>query len=213
MKWIPLILIFVINTTQAQMDTTSYSAGLIIAKNLKAQGINELDVNSFVQALEDVFQGNEFKISYQDASDYFKQHLDGLQNAANDIVKAEGAAFLEENAKRPEVVTLSSGLQYEIMEQGPEGTKPGPYDKVRVHYHGTMIDGTVFDSSVERNEPISFPLNGVIVGWQEGLQLMTVGSKYKFYIPFNLAYGERGAGNVIKPYSTLVFEVSLLGIE
>ena len=126
--------------------------------------------------------------------------------------KEEGEKFLLENKKRSGVMTTASGLQYEVIKMG-DGAKPGPTDKVKTHYHGTLIDGTVFDSSVERGEPISFQVNGVIAGWQEALQLMNVGSKYKLYIPYNLAYGERGAGADIKPFSALIFEVELLGIE
>ena len=124
----------------------------------------------------------------------------------------EGAQFLAENAKREGVKVTESGLQYEIIKEG-KGAKPAATDKVKVHYHGTLIDGTVFDSSVERGEPITFPLNGVIAGWTEGVQLMQVGSKYKFFIPYQLAYGENGAGQIIEPYSTLVFEVELLDIN
>lgn len=124
----------------------------------------------------------------------------------------QGMEFLEENGKRKEVTTTASGLQYEVITMG-KGAKPTANDKVKVHYQGTLIDGTEFDSSYKRGEPISFPLNGVIKGWTEGLQLMPVGSKFKFYIPYNLAYGENGAGESIKPYSTLIFTVELLGIE
>ena len=123
-----------------------------------------------------------------------------------------GAKFLEENKSKPGVKVTESGLQYKVIKEG-KGAKPTATDNVKVHYHGTLIDGTVFDSSVDRGEPISFPLNGVIAGWTEGVQLMSVGSKYKFFIPYTLAYGERGAGEAIKPYSTLIFEVELLGIE
>jgi FKBP-type peptidyl-prolyl cis-trans isomerase FklB len=123
-----------------------------------------------------------------------------------------GKKFLEENAKKPGVKTTASGLQYEVLKDG-SGAKPTLQSKVKVHYHGTLIDGKVFDSSVNRGEPITFPLNGVIQGWQEGVQLMPVGSKYRFYIPYNLAYGERGAGANIPPYSALIFDVELLAIE
>ena len=125
----------------------------------------------------------------------------------------EGKAFLEENGKKPGVVTLPSGLQYEVMVQGPGGPKPVATDKVKTHYHGTTISGVVFDSSVQRGEPISFGLNQVIKGWTEGLQLMSIGDKFRFFIPSELAYGERGAGGVIQPYATLIFEVELLGIN
>lgn len=214
MKKILIVLaLFITYQTTAQMDTTSYSVGLVLAKNLKAQGMKDLDISAFSQAMQDVFGGGELKLSFQEANTNFRNHLEALKGQMDEAMKKEGADFLAMNAKRPGVVELSSGLQYEIIEKGNSDIKPKLTDKVKVHYHGTLIDGTVFDSSVERNEPISFPLNGVIQGWQEGLQLMPVGSKYKLYIPYNLAYGERGAGDVIKPYSTLVFEVSLLDIE
>jgi len=125
----------------------------------------------------------------------------------------EGRDFLAANAKKPGVVTTASGLQYEVMVQGAGGAKPKATDKVKTHYHGTLTNGTIFDSSVQRGEPISFGLNQVIKGWTEGLQLMSVGDKYRFFIPFELAYGERGAGGVIPPYATLIFEVELLGIN
>ena len=126
--------------------------------------------------------------------------------------KEDGEKFLEENKKHADVHVTKSGLQYTIKQEG-QGPKPGPTDSVEVHYHGTFINNKTFDSSYNRGEPISFPLNGVISGWTEGLQLMSVGSIYKFFIPYHLAYGERGAGGVIPPYATLIFEVELLGIN
>jgi FKBP-type peptidyl-prolyl cis-trans isomerase FklB len=127
--------------------------------------------------------------------------------------KKEGLAFLAANGKRPGVVTTASGLQYEVLRAGADSTKPTLESKIRCHYHGTLINGQIFDSSVDRGEPITFPLNGVIRGWQEGLQLMTVGSKWKFFIPSDLAYGDGGTGGPIGPGATLIFEVELLGIE
>ena len=124
----------------------------------------------------------------------------------------QGAAFLKKNGERAEVTTLKSGLQYEVIKEG-DGPSPKATDKVTTHYHGTLIDGTVFDSSVQRNEPATFPVNGVIPGWVEALQLMKVGSKWRLFVPYNLAYGERGAGQAIKPFSTLIFEVELLKIN
>lgn len=143
--------------------------------------------------------------------DEFKQGIDFVMKASA-RAKEEGEKFLAENAKRPEVKTTASGLQYEVIE-ATLGQKPSATDKVRVHYEGTLIDGTVFDSSYKRGESISFPLNGVIKGWTEGLQLMSVGSKYKLYIPYDLAYGAQGAGGSIPPYAALIFTVELLGIE
>lgn len=213
MRILIIISLFLTNNIYTQMDSTSYSVGLILAKNLKAQGITSLEMGAFSQAVSDVFEGAELKIDIQQASQIFRSHLEKLQEEMNAEHKNAGIAFLAENAKRPEVVELSSGLQYEILDKSDSDSKPSLTDKVRVHYHGTLIDGTVFDSSVERGEPISFPLNGVIQGWQEGLQLMSVGSKYRLYIPFELGYGSRGAGEVIKPFSALIFDVELLGIE
>ena len=143
--------------------------------------------------------------------DEFKQGIDFVMKASAKA-KEEGEKFLAENAKRPEVKTTASGLQYEVIE-ATLGQKPSATDKVRVHYEGTLIDGTVFDSSYKRGESISFPLNGVIKGWTEGLQLMSAGSKYKLYIPYDLAYGAQGAGGSIPPYAALIFTVELLGIE
>ena len=141
----------------------------------------------------------------------FKAGVDFVLNASTKA-KEEGEKFLAENAKREGVKTTASGLQYEVLE-ATLGQKPKATDTVKVHYEGTLIDGTVFDSSYKRGESISFPLNGVIKGWTEGLQLMSIGSKYKFFIPYQLAYGERGAGGSIPPYATLIFTVELLGIE
>ena len=143
--------------------------------------------------------------------DEFKQGIDFVMNASKKA-KEEGELFLSNNAKRPEVKTTASGLQYEVLEQ-TLGQKPKATDKVRVHYEGTLIDGTVFDSSYKRGESITFGLNQVIKGWTEGLQLMSVGSKYKLYIPYELAYGAQGAGGSIPPYAALIFTVELLGIE
>ena len=208
------ILITLSSQLSAQMDTTSYSVGLVIAKNLKSQGINKLDQASFAKAFTDVFEGNEVAVSMDEANNNFRKLIEDAKSEAGAEVRKAGEAFLIENGNRPEVTTTETGLQYEVLEAGSEdGAKPNLTDKVNVHYHGTLIDGTVFDSSIDRNEPISFPLNGVISGWQEGLQLMSVGSKYRFYIPYNLAYGSNAAGPVIKPYSALIFDVILLGIE
>ncbi|MBT8190075.1 MAG: FKBP-type peptidyl-prolyl cis-trans isomerase [Saprospiraceae bacterium] len=208
-----LVILFITVHLNAQMDTTSYSVGMIIAKNLKAQGISEIDQSSFNQAIADVFADRQLAVSLDEANNRFKSLIEETKNIADLATKREGMVFLESNGKRPEVTTTDSGLQYEVLNNTTSGATPGPYDKVKVHYHGTLIDGTVFDSSVERQEPISFPLNGVIQGWQEGLQLMKVGDKFRFFIPYDLAYGERAAGPVIKPYSTLIFDVELLGIE
>ena len=154
-----------------------------------------------------LIQYGEKELNY----DEFKQGIDYVMKMSGEA-KTAGEQFLAENAKREGVKTTASGLQYEVLE-ATIGQKPKATDTVRVHYEGTLIDGTVFDSSYKRGESIAFPLNGVIKGWTEGLQLMSVGSKYKFFIPYQLAYGERGAGGSIPPYAALIFTVELLGIE
>jgi len=196
------------------MDSTSYSVGLVIAKNLKTQGLTDLDQASFMDAFNDVFNNIEPKISLQDANANFKNLVESKQASQGAENKNAGEAFLASNKNAEGVMTTATGLQYKVLEAGADGAaKPTLTDKVKVHYHGTLIDGTVFDSSVDRGEPISFPLNGVITGWQEGLQLMSVGSKYRLFIPYDLAYGGRAAGPKIQPYSALVFDVTLIDIE
>jgi len=208
-----LAIIMTTQTMGAQDNAEmSYSLGVIVAQNLKKQGITDLDGDKFAKAIKDVLAGNALEISFEDADSIFQDYSKKQQEMAHVGNKTAGEEFLATNGARSEVSTTASGLQYEVITEGT-GAKPSLLDKVNVHYHGTLITGETFDSSVDRGEPISFPLNGVIVGWQEGLQLMTVGSKYKFYIPYNLAYGERAAGAAIKPFSALVFEVELLGIE
>jgi FKBP-type peptidyl-prolyl cis-trans isomerase FklB len=196
------------------MDSLSYSVGLLVAKNLKSQGISDLKIDAFTLAVEDVMKDNELKMDIAQAQSIFQEYAQKAQQKQADDAKADGEAFLAENAKREGVTSLPSGLQYEIMKSGEEGGKsPKPSNKVVAHYHGTLIDGTVFDSSVERGEPATFPVNGVIQGWQEILQLMKVGDKWKVFIPQNLAYGSRGAGAQIPPYSALIFEIELLEIQ
>ena len=168
-------------------NSLSFQLGTSVAQYLLQYGEKELNYDEFKQGVDFVL----------------KQSLKA---------KEEGEKFLAENAKRPGVKVTSSGLQYEVLD-ATLGQKPKATDTVRVHYEGTLPDGTVFDSSYKRGEPISFPLNGVIAGWTEGLQLMSVGSKYKLFIPYNLGYGERGAGASIPPYAALIFTVELLGIE
>jgi len=196
----------------AQMDDTSYSIGMVMAKNLKSQGITEMDMVAFQEGMAAVLAGKDTKLTVEEASVKFQNAVTAAKAKLHEGNKAKGEAYLAENAKRKEVKTTASGLQYEVLKPSA-GKKPTLSDKVKVHYHGTLPDGTVFDSSVDRGEPISFPLNGVIQGWQEGLQLMNVGSKYRLHIPYNLAYGERAAGPVIGPFSALVFDVTLLAIE
>lgn len=194
------------------MDKISYGLGLSIGQQFKSSGVKELDYANLAAGIQDMLEGNQPKISFQEAQVAVNRFFAELEEKASVAAKAAGEAFLAENAKRPEVKVTASGLQYEVLD-GTIGQKPKATDTVRVHYEGTLPDGTVFDSSYKRGEPISFPLNGVIAGWTEGLQLMSVGSKYKLFIPYHLGYGERGAGASIPPYSALIFTVELLGIE
>ncbi|MEZ5002464.1 MAG: FKBP-type peptidyl-prolyl cis-trans isomerase [Chitinophagales bacterium] len=197
----------------------SYSYGILLADNLKRGNFEGLDAELIGQAIKDVLSGSETLLDvnaatvewqvYAQTQQAKQQEKDAAKFNEN---KEAGEKFLEENKSKEGVVVLPSGLQYKIITKG-DGPIPGPNDKVKTHYHGTLIDGTVFDSSVERGEPISFPVGGVIAGWTEALQLMPVGSKWELYIPYDLAYGARRAGEKIAPYSALVFEVELLGIE
>ncbi len=193
-------------------DSASYALGFRIAQSLKGQGLQDVNIALFNKGMA---AGKDIKSEIPDSllDLCIKNYQDKMSTEKIAVNRAAGAAFLAENAKRPGVVRLTNGLQYEVMVAGTDTTKPTLKNTVRCHYHGTLIDGTVFDSSVQRGEPISFPLNGVIKGWQEALQLMTVGSKWKLFIPSELAYGERSAGPVIGPGSTLIFEVELLGVQ
>ena len=193
-------------------DSASYALGYRIAQSLKGQGLQDVNIALFNKGMAaGVIAKSAIPDSLIDLC--IKNYQDKMSTEKIAINRAAGAAFLAENAKRPGVVRLSNGLQYEVMVAGTDTAKPTLKNTVKCHYHGTLITGEIFDSSVNRGEPISFPLNGVIKGWQEALQLMTVGSKWKLFIPSELAYGERSAGPVIGPGSTLIFEVELLGIQ
>ena len=194
------------------MDKISYALGLSMGQNLMGSGVESLNYQDLAAGIEDVLTHTQPKITYQEAQQVLNTFFQELEQKIAGAAKADGEKFLAENAKRDGVKVTPSGLQYEILEPSL-GQKPKATDTVRVHYEGTLIDGTVFDSSYKRGESISFPLNGVIKGWTEGLQLMSIGSKYKFFIPYQLAYGERGAGQSIPPYAALIFTVELLGIE
>lgn len=194
------------------MDKISYALGLSMGQNLMGSGVEKLNYQDLAAGIEDVLTHAQPKISYQEAQQVLNTFFQELEQKIAGAAKADGEKFLAENAKREGVKVTESGLQYEILEPSL-GQKPKATDTVRVHYEGTLIDGTVFDSSYKRGESISFPLNGVIKGWTEGLQLMSIGSKYKFFIPYQLAYGEHGAGASIPPYAALIFTVELLGIE
>ena len=194
------------------MEKVSYSLGLSVAGNLLKSGVNDLDQEAFARGIKHGLGEGNVEMSSQEVNHILNDYFTKIQNQAGSENLAEGEAFLKENSKKDDVVSLESGLQYSVLVEG-KGPKPKATDKVKCHYHGTLIDGNVFDSSVERGTPAVFPVNGVIAGWVEALQLMNVGSKWKLFIPSNLAYGERGAGEQIGPNTTLIFEVELLGIE
>ena len=194
------------------MDKISYAIGLSMGQNLLGSGVTSLEYADLAAGIKDVLEKNQPQISYQEAQQVLGKFFSELEAKIAGEAKAAGEAFLAENAKREGVKVTESGLQYEVLE-ATIGQKPKATDKVRVHYEGTLIDGTVFDSSYKRGESITFGLNQVIKGWTEGLQLMSIGSKYKLYLPYQLAYGERGAGANIPPYAALIFSVELLGIE
>lgn len=193
------------------MDKISYALGLSIGNNFLTSGINKLDIATFSKALEDVLNNKQPEMSYDEAKNVINEFFSKLQDEKLTINLKAGQEFLEVNKNRQGVVTLPSGLQYEILKKG-DGPIPKATDQVKCHYHGTLIDGTVFDSSVQRGTPATFGVNQVIQGWVEALQLMPVGSKWKLFIPSELAYGKSGAGQSIEPNSTLIFEVEVLDI-
>ncbi|NLY25557.1 MAG: FKBP-type peptidyl-prolyl cis-trans isomerase [Bacteroidales bacterium] len=194
------------------MDKLSYALGMSMASNLMNSGLRQLDVESFVKAFTEIMNNSTPSMSPQEANEIIQQFFSKKQDEMLQNNLEEGKAFLEENSKKENVVTLPSGLQYEILTEG-SGEKPGAADQVKCHYHGTLLNGTVFDSSVQRGQPAVFGVNQVIKGWVEALQLMAVGSKWRLFVPSHLAYGEQGAGNSIEPNTTLIFDVELLGIE
>ena len=201
------------------MDKLSYALGIGIGSQLAGMGAKELNIDDFAQAIKDVISGAGLKVDNAEAQTLvqnFFQEQEAKQQAAaaeaGKAAKAAGEAFLAENAKKDGVVTLPSGLQYQVLKEG-NGKKPSATDQVVCHYEGTLIDGTVFDSSYQRNQPATFGLNQVIPGWTEGVQLMQEGAKYRFFIPYKLAYGERGAGAQIPPFATLVFNVELIEVK
>lgn len=203
---------------ESPKNKTSYAMGVNIGMNIKNQlPLQDLDVDDLISGLADAIHGR-LKMSEQEIMQgiqAFSTQQKMKEQERAEAAVGEGAAFLEKNAQRAEVTTTESGLQYEVIVKGEsgDGVNPKATDAVTVHYHGTLIDGTVFDSSVQRGDPITFNLNQVIRGWTEGVQLMQVGDKFRFTIPSDLAYGENGAGNLIGPNSTLIFDVELLGIN
>ena len=192
-----------------ELDKVSYSLGLSIASNLISSGVTTINAEAFIDGLNVVFSGKMPEIMPDEANNILQDYFDKLQQGKE--AKAEGEKFLAENKKKEGVVALPSGLQYKILTAG-NGPKPKASDTVKCHYEGRLINGTVFDSSIRRNEPAEFPVSGVIAGWVEALQLMPVGSKWQLYIPSELAYGTHGAGQSIGPNQTLIFDVELLAI-
>ena len=201
------------------MDKLSYALGLSIGRQLSQMGVAELNADDFAQAVKDMIDGKESQIPTNEAQqllgEYFRQQEEKQRAEAAEKykgAKSEGEKYLTENAKKDGVITLPSGLQYQVLQEG-NGKSPKATDKVVCHYEGMLVDGTMFDSSIQRGEPATFPLNGVIAGWTEGLQLMKEGAKYRFFIPYHLGYGERGAGASIPPFATLIFDVELIEVK
>lgn len=201
------------------MDKLSYALGPGIGRQLAQMGAEQLSIDDFAQAIKDVVAGGQLKLDEAEAQvivqEFFQKQEEKQRAAAAEMgkkAKEEGEKYLAENAKKDGVVTLPSGLQYLVIKEG-NGKRPKATDKVKCHYEGMLVDGTLFDSSVQRGEPATFPLNQVIAGWTEGLQLMTEGSKYRFFIPYTLGYGERGAGASIPPFAALVFDVELIEVQ
>ena len=193
------------------MDKISYALGLGIGQQIKNMHIEGFSIEDFSQSIRDIIEGNPTAMSSREAQQMLNEYFEKQAKEQAQQAIAEGKVFLEENARRPEVTQTKSGLQYEVLSEG-SGRSPKATDTVRCHYEGRLLDGSVFDSSYQRGEPADFGLNQVIAGWTEGVQLMKEGAKYRFFIPCRLAYGERGAGSSIPPYSTLVFDVELIKV-
>jgi FKBP-type peptidyl-prolyl cis-trans isomerase len=195
-----------------ELQKLSYSLGVLMASSVRSQGADSLDVNAVAAAFSDVYENNNLKISLKDANDIVQAHMQVAAGKKHAGAKEEGEKFLAANKLKAGVTTTASGLQYSVLKLG-NGQTPKATSKVTVHYTGKLIDGTVFDSSVQRGQPASFGVNQVISGWTEALQLMREGDKWVLYIPYNLAYGENGAGGEIPPFATLIFEVELLNVK
>ena len=193
------------------MDKVSYALGLGIGQQLAQMGASDLNIDDFAQAIKDVINGSELKVQHRDAQQIVQDYFAKKGAEQGKAHKEAGEKYLADNAKKDGVITLPSGLQYQVLKEG-NGKKPTAKDTVMCHYEGTLIDGTVFDSSYQRGEPATFPLQQVIAGWTEGLQLMQEGAKYRFFIPYRLAYGEGGAGASIPPFAALVFDVELIQV-
>src|SRR5574344_721842 len=200
------------------MDKVSYALGLGIGQQLAQMGASELNIDDFAQAIKDVVAGSDLKVQHSEAQNIVQEYFAKQEEKINaqraeqgKTQKEAGEKYLAENAKKSGVVTLPSGLQYQVLKEG-NGQKPAAKDSVTCHYEGMLIDGTLFDSSIQRGEPATFSLQQVIAGWTEGLQLMQEGAKYRFFIPYRLAYGEGGAGASIPPFAALIFDVELLKV-
>lgn len=197
---------------ETNKDSASYSVGVQIATNFVSQGMDTIMNTDLIAAgIKDVFDKNA-KIGKDEANKIAQAFFNEMQKSEHQPKIEEGRKFLAENAKREGIQTTESGLQYEVLEEGA-GKTPTAQSVIKAHYEGRLIDGTVFDSSIQRGEPATFPVNGVIKGWQEALQMMKVGAKWRIYVPYDLGYGSRGAGKMIKPYETLVFDIELISIE
>ena len=192
------------------MDKLSYALGLSMGQNFKGSGVDKINVSDFAAALQAVYAGEKPEMTYDEAKQVVQEYFTNLQARAGEENAKAGRDFLANNAKQEGVVVTESGLQYLVVIEG-SGKKPGPNDVVIVHYTGRLIDGTVFDSSVERGEPATFAVGQVIAGWVEGLQLMSEGAAYRLFIPSELAYGEHGTGP-IQPNSALIFDVQLIKV-
>ncbi len=199
-------------TKTSKMDSLSYGLGLLLAQNVKQLGLENIDGPSLSQAIQDVLEGKEPKMSVDQANMMVSNEIAAVSEKKAGPVLEEGKAFLAENQKKAGITTTSTGLQYEVITSG-SGATPKLTDKVTTHYRGTLINGQEFDSSYKRGEPATFPVNGVIKGWTEALQLMKEGDKWRLYIPYDLAYGERGAGQDIPPYATLIFDIELIKVN
>lgn len=196
---------------KTQGDSLSAAIGVSFSNSLTSQGIEGLNTDILTKTVSQVLNGKPAAFGPEEANKFISEYFRKIQEEKGAAVRIQGEKFLEENKKKDSVITTASGLEYKVIKMGT-GPKPSATDKVKTHYHGTLIDGTVFDSSVQRGEPVEFPVNGVIKGWTEALQLMPVGSKFRLFIPYDLAYGERAAGPQIPAYSALVFDVELLEI-